>query len=255
MAKNPNTISETFVRDFEAHVSAPRFKRYYRVYPVKDPAHPEERDKLDAIAIYLWNTALSEALYPSLQTLEIAYRNALNSALVDLRGNTRWFEDFTNLLNRTDQDRVVSAMEELRRQKKPLDPPRVVAELTLGFWVSLYSDPYINKIVHPTIKQVFPNLHPTLRTHGRVQNSLQMARNLRNRIFHHEPIWHWEDLAEQHVKLTEAIKWMSRTHAALCDQQDRFGEVHSQGWAPFREKVDWLLALREEAERAQRSSF
>jgi len=31
-----------------------------------------DRDDLDALARYLWNMALSEALYPSLQNMEIA---------------------------------------------------------------------------------------------------------------------------------------------------------------------------------------
>jgi hypothetical protein len=246
MNHNSQNPTDKFVRDFEAHISAPRFKRYYRIYPVTDSRNPKERDKIDAIAIYMWNTALCEALYPSLQTLEIVFRNAVHSALVVETGSSKWYEDSRHLLLASEQNRVTKAMDELERSRKPLDPPRIVAELMFGFWVSIYSDPYLEKIVHPTIKSVFPNLSPKLRSHRYVQKRLQQARNLRNRVFHHEPIWHWPELPKQHDEILETIEWISRPHRKLCLELDRFSAVYAAGWKPYRDKLDWLFALEEE---------
>ncbi|MDC0711753.1 hypothetical protein POL68_25010 [Stigmatella sp. ncwal1] len=30
---------------------------------------------------------------------------------------------------------------------------------------------------------------------------------LRNRVFHYEPIWHWEDLPQQYASLRQALGW------------------------------------------------
>jgi hypothetical protein len=252
---NLQTLTDKFICEFEASISAPRFKRYYRIYPVADPNNPAERDKLDAVAIYMWNVALCESLYPALQTFEVLFRNALNSELCNERGTSYWYLDSTTLLWPGEANGVAKALGDLELAKKPDDPARVVAELTFGFWVALYNDIYLKDIVHPTIQGVFPNLHPKQRNHRFVQKRLQQIRNLRNRVFHHEPIWHWRDLPEQHRQMLEAIGWISRSHAKLCIGMDRFFDVHAAGWDPFRQKLDWMHALEEEASQQQESTL
>jgi hypothetical protein len=49
-------ITDEFITDFARAISEPRFKRYYRIYPGAD-GKPEDRDKVDAVAIYMWNLA------------------------------------------------------------------------------------------------------------------------------------------------------------------------------------------------------
>ncbi len=44
---------------------------------------------IDIIGRYLWNTALGEALYPSLQGLEIALRNSINMAISEALHDVR----------------------------------------------------------------------------------------------------------------------------------------------------------------------
>ena len=56
---------------FEQLVSRTRLRPYRRA----TPGHEE------AVALYLWNVALSEALYPALSFFEIGFRNALHEAL------------------------------------------------------------------------------------------------------------------------------------------------------------------------------
>jgi hypothetical protein len=208
-----------------------------------DANNPAERDKLDAIAIYMWNIALCEALYPTLQTFEILFRNALNSKLSDERGTSKWYLDSTTLLWPAEANRVTKALSELELAKKPDDAARVVAELTFGFWVDLYKDVYLKSIVHPTIKSVFPNIQPKQRTHQFVQKRLQQVRNLRNRVFHHEPIWHWRDLPDQHKELVEAINWINRRQAWF---------TISNGYACWRSRLFRLRRLSGQSRRRAR---
>jgi hypothetical protein len=50
---------------------------------------------------------------------------------------------------------------------------------------------------------------------------------LRNRVFHHEPIWYWRDLAQQHAQLLETINWINPAMRSLIGVLDRFPGVHA----------------------------
>lgn len=63
-------------------------------------------------------------------------------------------------------------------------------------------------------------------------------RRLRNRIFHHERIIHWNDLPQQHKDLIETIGWISPDLEDMSLQLDRFAGVHRDGITP------WIEAIR-----------
>ena len=52
----------------------------------------ENSADLTCYARYLWNTALSESLYPALQGLEVTLRNSLHSAISAAIGSDDWFD-------------------------------------------------------------------------------------------------------------------------------------------------------------------
>lgn len=137
--------AQSVANNFERSVSRPRLRRYLRDYP----------DTLNAIAVYLWNMALCSALYPSLQCLEVTYRNSLDAALKSYTGTDRWYDDQTLLLP-NEWDKVQNVKSLLVWQGKSIDPGRVIAELSFGFWVALYSSPYAARLVHSTLRSVFP---------------------------------------------------------------------------------------------------
>ena len=56
------------------------------------PYQRDNADEVTALARYLWNTALCEALYPSLQHVEIALRNSLHRTLSNHFGTDMWFD-------------------------------------------------------------------------------------------------------------------------------------------------------------------
>lgn len=238
-----NLAAKSIVDEFELSVSRPRFNRYLREHP----------NKLDAVAVYLWNLSLCSALYPVLQCLEVTYRNALDAALKSHRGD-RWYDDQTLLLP-NEWNKAQSVKNSLTQQGKSNDPGRVVAELSFGFWVALYSSPYVARVVHSTLRSVFPNAPKHMRKQQIIVDRLQEVRKLRNRIFHHEPIWHWTQaqsgpsgraaLMTQYEDILLLTVWIGTGQSKVVHSIDRFRQVHDEGWLPLRAKVDELVLEKE----------
>jgi hypothetical protein len=82
----------------------------------------------DLIARYAWNIALSESLYPALQSAEIALRNSIHDAMRDRYRTELWFDGTSAPLHPHEQAAVQRAKEALMRARKPLQPGRIIAE-------------------------------------------------------------------------------------------------------------------------------
>ena len=93
-------------------------------------------DREKAIRLHVWNTAISGAFYGPLQGLEVALRNALHCRLADRYGEA-WYDNRGTGIDRGAMERIASARTELTRDGHGDDPPRIVAALSFGFWVSL----------------------------------------------------------------------------------------------------------------------
>jgi hypothetical protein len=217
---------------------------------------PGDQD-LDLLARYLWNMALCEALYPVIQSLEVAFRNSLHAALTSAFGGA-WYDDPTVLVVQRGRDEVAGAKQRLSTQGKAQEADRMVAELPFGFWTSLLNLAYAQSAVRrpPTHKPLWPALVAAAFPYftpvggplaGRPALSKRfnsIRHNLRNRVFHHEPIWRgWRDrssgvrvpLATQHTDALEAIGWISPALQQTVVRLDRFPAVHAEGEAPFRQ--------------------
>lgn len=209
-------------------LSSNRLERY---------GNEEDRDELDALARYLWNVALCEALYPSLQSLEISLRNSIHNRLTATKGTAFWFNT-TGLLREVEAKSVLSATLGLERQGKIVQPERIVAELNFGFWTGLLSRHYEASIIIPIIASAFPNLPRQCRTRFIICQRFNQVKHLRNRVFHHEPIWHWNDLTEQHHNVMQAIGWISHPKQQLTIVANRFPDVYQRGWRFYRQEIE-----------------
>ena len=169
-------------------------------------------DTKRAIELYVWNTAISSAFYFPLQTLEVGLRNGLHAAL----GNTfgaAWHDtpeflatDSTGGLA-TDIQR---AKDELIERNKPPDTPHLVASLTFGFWAQLTSSRFETDLWLPCLHRAFPNYikveQKPLRR-GQVSKKIKKLNEFRNRIAHHEPIFHYT-LAARYDLILSLCSWM-----------------------------------------------
>jgi hypothetical protein len=201
---------------------------------------------LDLIANYLWNMALSEALYPVLQGLEVALRNSLHAAGASAFRNDLWFDTSTVLpLHKNERAAVNKAKDNLRRHRKPITAGRLVAELNFGFWTNLFNSPYEQYLWAPPnlglLDATFPHVPRSFRSRKKLQPRLDKIRRLRNRVFHHEPIWNLPNLYDQHVEMIETIEWISPTVRATIKLIDRFPQVYQQGCAAYHGIVVQLV--------------
>ncbi len=189
------------------------------------------------IATYLWNLALSESLYPSLQSLEIALRNSMNLAITAAFGDAWWFAESSSVLDQRDWAQVAESKSRLQRDGKPVEAGRVVAELSFGFWTSLLDRRYEQVFWPQLLKSVFPHMPRRIRTRKEAGRRLNQLRRLRNRVFHYQPIWHWKDLVDQHTLIIEFIGWIDPTLRDITVPVDRFVDIHGRGVAPYHELV------------------
>ena len=170
-------------------------------------------DRRRAMQLYTYNAALGGAFHGPLQALEVTLRNAVHHAMTEERG-VYWFEDPE--LEQRQQDAVNDAKVKLDWEKGPQDPGRIVAALSLGFWVALLAKRYEEDLWRPVLHQCFDPRQDRRRLH----DQLNRLRRLRNRIVHHEPILHL-DLRAHH----ESILWML---SLLSPETKIWVEHHSQ---------------------------
>lgn len=182
-------------------------------------------DAAQALRLYMWNSALSEALYSPIQGLEITLRNKMNDRFAAQFG-PHWYDAPSMGLLYAQREQVSHARESLGRQRKPLDPPRVVAELNFGFWAGLLGRQYENNLWRRHLRPLFVNAPPPFlrKDAHRVLNDVRV---LRNRIAHHEPILH-RPLPQEYGLVLTAIGWFCSATAAWVGHYSRFNATYAE---------------------------
>jgi hypothetical protein len=182
--------------------------------------------------LYRWNTLLSESLYCLLQTIEITFRNALYVSIAEHFNDKNWLFN-SKILEPRDFIEVKKQEERLLKSGKPVSAGSLIAELNFGFWTGLLDARYEMKFWRSKIiKKVFPNMAPQSRTRHHLSRCFNKIRKLRNRVFHFEPIWYWQDLKEQHKAIWMAIDWIEPIALELC-KGDRFLEIYCRSSKTF----------------------
>jgi hypothetical protein len=205
----------------------------YRVSP-KD-------DDMILLTRCTWNIVLSEALYPALHSLEIGLRNTLHNAISGYWGDPLWFVAPIPGLAPEEVDKVEVAKQELQKARKPLEAGRMVAELAFGFWTGLLNARYESILWPRLLRTAFPGMPNSIRTRKRLSTRLNDVRRLRNRVFHHEPIWYSRRLAQQHAELLETIHWINPEIHTTVLLIDRFPEVYQNGLTSTQERLATFL--------------
>ena len=179
---------------------------------------------------YSWNIRLCESLYPSLHGLELAIRNSISNA-ASLMNGTNWLQN-NSVLAPTEQAKVREAEAKLTKANKPISNGALVAELSFGFWNSLFDRRYDQVLWPKLLSTCFPYIPKVSRTRTVISGRLSTIRSLRNRVFHHEPIWRRTNLDQNHTEILELLGWISPELAKLIDEVDTFKVVLAGGPAP-----------------------
>lgn len=201
-----------------------------------------DSDDLNLYAHYAWNIVLSESLYPALQGLEVSIRNSIHDAASERFNTEYWFDD-SGFLYPSEKESVQKAKEILIKSKKTLDAGRIIAELNFGFWTSLFDVRYEQRLWPWLLKPVFPSMPRTERTRKTLSKRLNKIRQLRNRIFHHEPIWHWRDLRGQHAESLETIYWINPAMMKFIKELDRFPVILEKGFDGYKQGIVQLINI------------
>lgn len=174
-----------------------------------------------AISLYERNTRLAEAFYAPLQTLEIGLRNHLDDHLNAVYG-ADWMTNGHPPLNEWAHREIIGAQKSLGASKSSVSRGAILAELHFGFWISLLAPQYDATLWRSACHRAF-------RSNGRglarkiVHSRFNAVRRFRNRVAHHEPIFHL-NLEQTHDEVLEACSWICIHTAEWARHHSRFPE-------------------------------
>ena len=206
-----------FVADLSLPLSQIRLSAY----------RPQGGSDMEMLTNYFWNIDLAETLVPSLHAVELALRNSLHAALASRHQTDLWFYQ-PGLLEPNQVIEFARALQKVAKKPGPL-APYLVAELPFGFWVTLLSGPYDQRMWAPhkfaLLATVFP--HAAGMSRDDVHKQFNAIRLLRNRVMHHEAVWDQSkiDLRQKHGDIHQAIQWISPTLGRAILSVDRFQSV------------------------------
>lgn len=193
-------------------------------------------DEQRAIEHYRCNIELAEAFYPCLSVFEVALRNALSRELETMTGREDWYVVFPTTPGLINLNRYITqANKQIAGRRETATPSKIIAELTLGFWVSLLNSEY-ERVLWKHLRRAFPYMPKTLRQRKNVSAPLNTFRTFRNRIFHNESIcWNLSWIAEIHAEMVAVMGWINKDLPAWVETFDRYKEVESS----ISQRLDW----------------
>ena len=199
--------TSTQMANLRAALSEDRFARYLAL---------AKGDEAEAIKRYEVNTALSEGLYGVLQGFEIVLRNSIHETMKKATGHEDWHEHIG--LEPPELQSIAKAQAKIVRKGENVTVPRVVSELTFGFWSSLTGRGYADRLWVRHLHKAFP-----FKRLGRKEafSRLDAIRFLRNQVAHHECIL-MRDLKQDYLNIIEAAGWICPDTAIWIRETTRF---------------------------------
>lgn len=209
---------------------------------------------------YLWNARLAEALHPALHFLEVALRNRLDEAIASIAG-PGWIEDARVVVDERSRLHVAEVRKRISDDGAQPDRDRIIAGVDFGFWTALFKRQYevgpgkpANQIFlwPQLIKLVIPNGLPHHRLRSGLDERIGGIRILRNRVYHHEPIWNGRrnrrgtsvPLLTDYRATVELVDAISPELREMLRLVDRFDDVFHGGVARSAEAVARYCADR-----------
>ena len=190
-------------------ISAPRFARYLRA---------RRNDPQAALELYRWNMEVSAAFMVPLHLCEVAMRNGVIEAILQVHGpNWPRKKGFIQSLPRPSDPRQYDPARNLAQvAARHMTNGKVVADLNFAFWEKLFTAGQESRLWLPHFRSTFPGAPPGTPISSLRQtafNQLQRVRQLRNRIAHHEPIFA-RVLTEDYQRISELVTWRCPVTAA-----------------------------------------
>ena len=148
-----------------------------------------------AIELYDWNITLCESLYSILSYFEVILRNICNNKLIE-KFSKNWYLNIKLLQGNNPEkgewaiNKINETIKKIQKRKREknininyLTNGDIISNLEFGFWSNLFCANYEHKIWRPCLIHIFHTY-----TRKDIYKKLDLIRDLRNRIFHYEPI-------------------------------------------------------------------
>ena len=243
----PNSIN---YRLLTKTLSAPRIQSYKSIF-----THHTDQE---IYGIYLWNKALSGAIYPILQAAEIALRNSIDLVAREVHGDY-WYESIPHYQDKNENGDWVdnknykdlktsfkSARNTVNRElRKTRHIPeghkpsfdKVVAETNFAIWEYILHPCFFKvgdrNFLWPTkSRKAFANwpFQSAKDTHTKLYDLVSEIRPFRNRLSHHEPLWKGASVSNE----SDAIAFVTRKICVIeellhiiCDEKVKYLNLHS----------------------------
>ncbi|GGO62356.1 hypothetical protein GCM10010910_12260 [Microbacterium nanhaiense] len=168
--------------EIRATLSAPRSSTYVAA---------TGGDTVKAVELYGWNARVSAAFMLPAHFAEISTRNAAADVLERVYG-PRWPWNTTFEASLPNTGRYNPRRDLLNTRHWNGTTGKVIAELKFVFWQKLFTGRNDVRLWEPHIAWAFPYAAasmPAASLRSRIYQDLDILRNLRNRLAHHEPVF------------------------------------------------------------------
>ena len=164
-------------------------------------------DENRALRLYLWNAAVGQSFHFPLQVTEIALRNVINDSLAVVFVADWWRNGPCRAHLGPKRCEEIDNAETRLRNKYGAAPntDQLMASLTFGFWAAL-THPKVTRLWPARRFAAFPNLPQALAITD-VSATADKVQDLRNRIFHHEPLI-GRDLLMDYANIGNLLGWI-----------------------------------------------
>ena len=187
-------------------------------------------DKEKAIELYNYNISLSKSLYLLLNYFEIILRNACNNKLIEKFKNDWMFNNYILDGNNPEKgkwaiDKIKETDQKIKNRKNDnnISYNDIVSNLDFGFWTNLFCANYEHKIWRPCLMHIFNTY-----TRKDIYNKLNKIKELRNRIFHYEPIVFDKNLKEKYNNIIEIISFLTNKETMeYLKNLDEFKKIYN----------------------------
>lgn len=196
----------------ESKLSTPRMSRYLREH---------QGDQTLAAEAYLHNMRIAETLVSIFHVLEVSLRNGIQREMSREYRRDDWYEvfDCENPALRSNYHKVCQAKEDLRKRGNNPSHDAVTAELSFGFWTSMFNRKTFQSVSKPLMR-VFHYCPKNVKNADTIRGRLNRARDLRNRCFHHEPLL-WQPVLEIRQEIMELLHWIDPQLCNWIELHDR----------------------------------
>ncbi len=170
-----------------------------------------------SIQEYKENICRSQEYYSALAILEVSLRNAIDMQFRVFYGQ-QWLVNEAQFLQRDALEKIAHAKAKLQKQQEEITQAKLTAELTFGFWTSLFQKPYDKTVRLQTLKGIFSNLpskNKMFVDRKIISSKLNHIRKFRNRIFHFEKIVNKVEFENIENEINEILTFLHQDIAAF----------------------------------------